>query len=89
MSIDTPKTEDHFDNSSGLPIAVCPDSYDYLKGLRFILMTDFLVRVLKLEIQMLNPLVDVVNLSLRKFFVKSLAYLDYSPVSSIQVKVLK
>ena len=32
MSIDTPKTEDHFDNASGLPIAVCPDSYDYLKG---------------------------------------------------------
>lgn len=32
MSIDTPKAEDHLDNSSGLPIAVCPDSYDYLKG---------------------------------------------------------
>ena len=32
MSIDTPKDNDHFDKVSGLPVAVCADSFDYLKG---------------------------------------------------------
>lgn len=32
MSIDSPKENDHFDKISGLPVAVCADSFDYLKG---------------------------------------------------------
>lgn len=32
MSIDSPKGKDHFDTISDLPVAVCPDSYDYIKG---------------------------------------------------------
>ena len=40
MSIDSPKENDHFDKISGLPVAICTDSFDYLKGSRFILMMD-------------------------------------------------
>ena len=32
MSIDSPKDKDHLDTISDLPVAVCPDSYDYIKG---------------------------------------------------------
>ncbi len=32
MSIDSPKQQDHFTTISNLPVAVCPDSYDYIKG---------------------------------------------------------
>jgi len=32
MSIDSPKEKDHFDTISDLPVAICPDSYDYIKG---------------------------------------------------------
>ena len=32
MSIDSPQKTDHCDEISGLNIAVCSESYDYLKG---------------------------------------------------------
>ena len=32
MSIDSPKDKDHFDTISDLTVAVCPDSYDYIRG---------------------------------------------------------
>ena len=32
MSIDSPKEGDHCEQISGLQVAVCPDSIDYLKG---------------------------------------------------------
>ncbi len=32
MSIDSPKDNDHVTTISDLTVAICPDSYDYIKG---------------------------------------------------------
>jgi len=32
MSIDTPKENDHFETISGVPVSVCSESFEYLKG---------------------------------------------------------
>ena len=32
MTIDSPKDNDYFEEISGLPVAVCADSLEYLKG---------------------------------------------------------
>ena len=60
MSIDSPKENDHFDKISGLPVAICTDSFDYLKGSE-IHFDDGLTgkRGLRFEIQTLSQLAVV------------------------------
>ena len=90
MSIDTPKENDHFETISGVPVSVCSESFEYLKGSEIHFDDGLSGKGFEIAIQMLNLHVVVASLSVESIYFLSSFFLSFpSFLSAGEGKLVK